>query len=378
MKKIILLISLLVSFSVAGTMKDPRDGKTYKTVKMPDGKTWMAENLNYNAKGSMCYDNKSANCQKYGRLYTWDAAVDACPVGWRLPSADEFERLLANAGSSDKEKSLNLRAGSWKRGEDKFGFSALPAGIYSSYSKKFYSLGGYADFWSSTEGSSNGAYDLVVSDGGANVYSGDKADGLSVRCLKDSNEGGGATSPRSQATPPSEGNVDYGTMNDPRDAQTYKTVKIGKQVWMAQNLNYKADGSMCYDNNPANCKRYGRLYTWEAALNACPVGWRLPSADEFERLLANAGSSDKEKSLNLRAGSWERGEDKFGFSALPAGFYNSNDKKFYYLGDYAIFWSSTEYDSYRAYLLLVRGRDADVGNGIKTVGISVRCLKDSN
>ncbi|MCQ2098278.1 MAG: fibrobacter succinogenes major paralogous domain-containing protein [Fibrobacter sp.] len=359
-------------------MKDPRDGKTYKTVKMPDGKTWMAENLNYNAKGSMCYDNNPANCEKYGRLYTWDAAVDACPVGWRLPSADEFERLLANAGSSDKEKSLNLRAGSWKRGEDKFGFSALPAGIYSSYSKKFYSLGGYADFWSSTEGSSNGAYDLVVSDGGANVYSGDKADGLSVRCLKDSNEGGGATSPRSQATPPSEGNVDYGTMNDPRDAQTYKTVKIGKQVWMAQNLNYKADGSMCYDNNPANCKRYGRLYTWEAALNACPSGWHLPSEEEFEALLESVGESREERTKNLRSSEWKNGSDQFGFSALPAGYYGSSSKEFFALGRYADFWSSTEDGSNYAYYLDIGGGGAYVSRSTKSNGSSVRCLKDSN
>lgn len=65
----------------AGSFRDSRDGKTYKTVRMPDDETWMAENLNYNMNGCMCYDNDSSNCSKYGRLYTWEMAAKACPAG---------------------------------------------------------------------------------------------------------------------------------------------------------------------------------------------------------------------------------------------------------------------------------------------------------
>ena len=185
MKKVIMLIGLLSVFSLAGTMRDSRDGKTYKTVKIGN-QEWMAENLNYNAQGSVCYDNDPANCKKYGRLYTWDAAQDACPAGWHLPSKGEFGTLLGSVGDSEGERSKALRSSKWEKGKDKYGFSALPAGGYYSYCEEFSRLG-YAGFWSSTEGISNHAFSLDVVDGDADVLDNFKADGNSVRCLKDSN-----------------------------------------------------------------------------------------------------------------------------------------------------------------------------------------------
>ncbi len=237
----IVLVGVMALFCVneamAGSFTDPRDGKTYKTVKMPDGKTWMAENLNYKMEGSMCHGNDASNCNKYGRLYTWDAAMKACPSGWHLPSNGDFNTMLKAVGNGASKK---LRASSWgktwtsyeavcaryacsygygstirdcsgsdrcdcgsgesiclenkrekvnydSRGSDSFGFSVLPAGNYNSYNEEFNYLGEYAHFWSSTENLSDCAFFLIVNVNYAYVHNDLKTYGSSVRCLQGSN-----------------------------------------------------------------------------------------------------------------------------------------------------------------------------------------------
>ena len=161
------------------------------------------------------------------------------------------------------------------------------------------------------------------------------------------------------------------------DGNSYPTVKIGNQVWMAKNLNVNVPGSMCYENDPANCEKYGRLYTWEAAMKACPTGWHLPSKEEFETLLVNVGFSGKERGENLSAASWN-GADKFGFSALPAGGYYSVSKEFGGLGYNTYFWSSPEYSSGYPYTLGINDYYTGVDSHGKRGAYSVRCLQDSN
>ena len=160
------------------------------------------------------------------------------------------------------------------------------------------------------------------------------------------------------------------------DGNTYPTVQIGNQIWMAKNMNAAVEGSMCYDNDPANCEKYGRLYTWAAAQKVCPSGWHLPSKEDFKSLLDKVGSSDEERSANLRAPSWAEGEDKYGFSALPAGYYLSDSEEFIHLGGRAYFWSSTEDDEDYAYNLNINDSSAGVHYYSKDLGNSVRCLKD--
>jgi uncharacterized protein (TIGR02145 family) len=174
------------------TFTDSRDGKAYKTVKI--GKqVWMAENLNYEAKGSLCYDNKKENCAKYGRLYDWNTAMKACPSGWHLPSKEEWQVLVDVAGGNG-EAGKNLKAANgWNdyegksgNGEDKFGFSALPGGR-GYYSGGFLVVGESGDWWSANERTGDYAYNRNMSYevGYVHDYDADKRYGFSVRCVKD-------------------------------------------------------------------------------------------------------------------------------------------------------------------------------------------------
>ncbi len=199
-----------------------------------------------------------------------------------------------------------------------------------------------------------------------------------------------------------EDNCEYGELVDDRDGQTYKTVKIGDQWWMAENLNYETDSSFCYNDSVEYCEKYGRLYRWAAAVGksesecgygytcslpsgniqgVCPNGWHLPSKAEWETLFIAVGGSSVAGWVLKSTSGWNHsgeGSDAFGFSALPAG--NRGDNGIYGSeGDHAFFWSSTEYGNSSVYnMYLFYGRD-DVYlcyESSKRVGYSVRCIQD--
>jgi len=195
---------------------DFRDGKKYKTVNMPDGKMWMAENLNYDAKSSKCYDDKSYYCEKYGRLYDWVTAIKACPNGWHLPSRAEWEILLSFVRDenecADCSKMIFTRVSGrrcceveclmagrgWRvekgqaGGTDKYGFAALPGGHGSplrdgGYSFWFGGTNGY--WWSSSKADSrDNNYSYFTDMDGFKITTftiHDRSRLLSVRCIKD-------------------------------------------------------------------------------------------------------------------------------------------------------------------------------------------------
>lgn len=175
-----------------------------------------------------------------------------------------------------------------------------------------------------------------------------------------------------------------GTMKDPRDGQTYKTVKIGKQVWMAENLNFKSGDSWCYNNSEQNCNEYGRLYSWQAALNACPSGWHLPTSEEFGTLISNVGGIETAGKMLKSTIGWKEnkgksgnGLDAFGFNVLPAGGRNYNGN-FNYAGAGAGFWSATDYGESYAYILHLDYdyELAPLDDDDKDYATSVRCLRD--
>ncbi len=177
-----------------------------------------------------------------------------------------------------------------------------------------------------------------------------------------------------------------GTFTDTRDGQTYEWVKIGNQVWMAENLNYKiSPGSWCGNNESRNCDKYGRLYTWLAANKACPTGWRLPSESEWDKLIDFVGGR-RAAGIKLKSKSgWidnGNGTDEYGFSALPGGYRGSGGGYagvFIDPGRRGYWWSSTETDNNGAYLFEV-GNDRDAfffsADFYKSVGYSVRCVRD--
>ena len=195
--------------SSSGTFTDSRDSKTYKTTTIGT-QVWMAENLNYETtSGSYCYDDNSTNCDTYGRLYTWSAAMNGasssstspsgvkgvCPTGWHLPSDAEWTELsdyvIANSAraSTDDIGSYLKSTSGWNssgNGTDDFGFSALPGGDRTAYRHDYVGYNGI--WWSSTEFSSTyAAYRRSLNYSSDSFYRNyhDKSYALSVRCLQD-------------------------------------------------------------------------------------------------------------------------------------------------------------------------------------------------
>ena len=176
--------------------------------------------------------------------------------------------------------------------------------------------------------------------------------------------------------------IKYGSLKDSRDGQTYKTVVIGSQTWMAENLNYKTSDSYCYKDSATSCDEYGRLYAWTAAINACPGGWHLPMMIEWETLIGAVGDPATAGKMLKSTNGWNgfgNGTDDYAFSALPAGKWDSFVNLYGSRYHEANFWSSTEYKDFRALFVRLDSEFdyADLGYFTsKEHGFSVRCVKD--
>jgi uncharacterized protein (TIGR02145 family) len=202
--------------------------------------------------------------------------------------------------------------------------------------------------------------------------------------------------------------------------QSYKTVAIGKQTWMAENLNYNpgTGNSACYNNDPANCAKYGRLYNWATAMGLqsscnsnfcgiaalqgirgiCPEGWHIPSNGDWDVLFRYVdGTSGTESPYSSEtaggglktASGWDyysnnvsgNGTNSYGFSALPGGYRSGS---FSYVGTSGYWWGASEiyseyhyYDAtaYYRYMTYSSGK-ADASTGDKSYFASVRCIQD--
>lgn len=164
---------------------------------------------------------------------------------------------------------------------------------------------------------------------------------------------------------------------DKRDGKKYRIVLIGKQIWMAENLNFETStGSWLYKNGDDSEERYGRLYNWETAILVCPKGWRLPTKADFETLAAVVNNDGNMLKAIGQGSADGAGTNTSGFSALLAGNHN-DDGYLNSLGYSAGFWSSTG-DTYFYYSLNLYSYDSSINfyNCNKKYGYSVRCLKD--
>jgi uncharacterized protein (TIGR02145 family) len=195
----------------------------------------------------------------------------------------------------------------------------------------------------------------------------------------------------------------YGSFTDSRDGKIYKTIIIGNQTWMAENLAYTGnngfqkkitdadewgnnlnyDGWCYYDNDSSNGNEYGVLYQWEAAKNACPEGWHLPTDDEWRILIDYIGGEEIAGAKLKEAGvmHWispnSDANNVTGFTALPGGF---RDYSGYFNIDNSGHWwsSSTETNTTNAWsrFMFYDYSGADRISNVKTNGFSVRCLRD--
>lgn len=165
------------------------------------------------------------------------------------------------------------------------------------------------------------------------------------------------------------------TLKDGRDGKRYRTVKLGKQTWMAENLAYRSvDGCWAYQDAPryereswgyqkdeGYVKRYGYLYDWAAACESCPSGWRLPSKEDYDDLFSFLGWDKRalfyKKGYNAQKGGWRYGDDLYTDMGVTASYWTSSDRD----AETAYYWGS------------------DVINitniSLKSSGKSVRCIK---
>ena len=404
-------------------------GQTYKTVTI-GSQTWFAENLNYydttetQLDSSWCYNNLPENCEKYGRLYNYPAAVIAdnsynilhrgsndsiiqgvCPVGWHIPRSLDWDILGAAMGNN------------WNKGIkglNKYGFNLSASGAYVDGS--FIGLDSTIYIWNSTSfvdtylGLASSAYaQQFFDDFTNNRETADFKTGAYIRCIKDADffskdyERGGIC--KSRLTPI----VDGDTLYDPRDKNKYRITTIGNQTWFGENLAYATANT----TPSLNKNNRGLLYKWLNAMQldttidknwaenikyphqgVCPLGWHIPTQSDWNSLNDYISLTTDSAGYYLKSKSgWinpddstanANGNDFYGFNMTPEGSEMANSDWIDY--DYVYVWSSTfgltSGGYYQAYPAVLSARSYEFsGTGYGKFldeANPVRCLKDSD
>lgn len=428
---------------------DTRDSQSYKYVTIGE-QVWMAENLRYR-KGfdslgrinDWCYNNHDERCDDYGALYTWSGAMNVnekyntehlwhkntnkpvqgiCPDGWHLPSPEEFATLQKLSGNQNSYEKLRAPY-SWvnsTEGTNELGFFAVGSGYLEHRTPTFTDSMDITGFWMSSDITYETANVFAIITGVSyRSPTKDKRNGYSVRCIKGKGEVLDSTNIYNK---PFWGNMkmwaDYGLLVDERDGHFYRTIKIGDQTWMAENLNYNGKyGGYCQDNIEENCDLYGRQYYFTQMLEiskptvtvtsyrvelpvqgVCPNGWHIPDTTEWNTLFDFVKAERKDpfplslvatKSFKGVNGAQDSvifwGEDSYGFSIFPyykAEYYSTGD-----FGTMEVFASSIQYSGnisgYQAYQFIATDMTKNKGAAFEAVGRSVkdfdahvRCIKN--
>ncbi|MDD4847536.1 MAG: fibrobacter succinogenes major paralogous domain-containing protein [Bacteroidales bacterium] len=376
-------------------------GNVYKIVTIGN-QTWMAENLKtskYNdgkdipyieddydwtktQVGAYCwYNNDTTFGEKLGALYNGFAVDEEklCPNGWHIPSDEEWTELESFFQRDKKNKTAGYYLKS-KRKE----FKALPGGYRLDANGLFNYVTFSGFWWTSTEADPEYNESKVNWIRGLFAHNDNvcrdyhsKNHGHSVRCIQDPKP------------------IEYGTVSD-LDGNSYKTVVIGKQTWMAENLKTtkyndgttinllkqhspssdSANGVYCWFNHQSSYKKmYGALYDWYAinTKKLCPSGWHVPSDVEWKKLI----NYIKEEGHALSEGTILK-SDQYGFSAVSGGCCYSDGGTFNSLGSYGYWWSSSENGILEAWSYNMYYEQDYVGknNFNKHCCLSVRCVRN--
>ena len=165
--------------------------------------------------------------------------------------------------------------------------------------------------------------------------------------------------------------VVVGELTDERDGKTYKTVQIGKQTWMAENLNYKTSNSYCYEGKAENCKKYGRLYSVSGVSSACPSGWKVPTLLAWETLKKSMGGSIRVYT--------DKGDDPYGMNFQYGGIGSTSGgyggKYYNGLGSTVLYWTGSFFDDIKdPTLRLAQRKFGETVNGLGWKAY-IRCIK---
>jgi uncharacterized protein (TIGR02145 family)/uncharacterized repeat protein (TIGR02543 family) len=173
-------------------------------------------------------------------------------------------------------------------------------------------------------------------------------------------------------------------ITDNRDSKKYRTVRIGNQTWMAENLNYQPStgNSWCYGNSVESCNKYGMLYDRNTAMTICPSGWHLSDIVEWRELVVAVGGYSVAGKVLKSTSGWDwstyqnasgNGTDDYGFSALPSGYRNPNGN-FYSVGDFGMWWLRR--GGGNSISMSLNGNAVNEDGFDEDFGFSVRCVKD--